>query len=856
MKILRLVLLGLLLMVVVVVTTGGVLINRWTRGPLPDAEGTVQITGLFDTVEIIRDEYGVPHIYASRTYDLRFAQGYVQAQDRWWQMEFARHAGRGTLQELTGKTDSLMGTDIFIRTAGWRRAAENDLANLPEEVITELQAFADGVNAYITSRSAGQLAFEYNILGMTGVDIPIVPWTPLDTLVWTKVMADDLGGNYSDELAHAEMIAALGEDMIADYWMEYPYDQHPTIIQPEDFPTPDETAASDNNSAGIVSLYSQLAGNYDASQGLIFGKGDGIGSNNWVVSGALTESGMPMLANDPHLGIGMPSIWYEIGLHCEPVSDECPYNVRGFTFPATAGIVIGHNEHIGWGVTNVGWDTQDLYRITVNPENPLQYEWNGEWRDMTVHEEVINFGDGEPSVTIQVRETHLGPILNDNQIDEQTGEILGFNNEDPIAFHWTSYEPSTIYYSIMLLNRAQNWDEFREALRLWDAPSQNFVYADVEGNIGYQTPGNVPVRAAGHTGKLPVDGSTDEFEWRGYVPFDLLPSVFNPERGYIETANQALVPLSYYDYLASELTDTYGEDANYIFDYSWDIGYRGQRIVEMLAATDQHNFDTFSAIQGDNKFLMAEAIAPTLASVDMGSEALNEARDWMREWDYQLHMDSPQAALFMHFWRQLMMNLYEDQLGEVSDPGGGGSNKLATTLLMDDPENIWWDDTTTEAVETRDAIIVRSFSEAYDAAVAQFGDERSTWSWGAMHTSMFVSNPLGLSGIDIIENTVNFGPVATSGGSDIVNATSWRFSSDADVNSFAVRSVPSMRMILDFSDLSNSQTIHTTGQSGHPMSEHYSDFVDAWRNIEYHPMSWTREQVESSAANTLILQPE
>ena len=485
MKLKRIILVGIglvILIALVLVAIGAVMINRWTRNPLPQHDGTLTVAGLDDTVEIIRDEYGIPHIYASTTHDLRFAQGYVQAQDRWWQMEFARHIGHGTIQELTGKSDALMRSDIFIRTVGWRRATENDLANLPPDVVAELQSFADGVNAYIMNRSAGELAFEYSILGLTGVNIPIEPWTPMDTLVWTKVMADDLSGNQGAERLYVEMLEALGEEMLEDYWIDYPFDDKSTIIQPEDYPDPESISMGANNwDIDLVSTTTELAGNFDASQGFVFGKGEGVGSNNWVVSGDLTESGMPLLANDPHLGIGMPSIWYEIGLHCQPVSDACPYNVRGFAFPAVPAIIIGHNERIGWGVTNVGWDTQDLYRITVNPDNPLEYEWNGEWREMEVVDEEIRFGDGQEPITIQVRITHLGPIINDNRIDEETGEILGFNNEDPLAFRWTAYEPSTIFQAIQLLNQAQNWDEFRAAISYWDTPSQNIVYADVDG---------------------------------------------------------------------------------------------------------------------------------------------------------------------------------------------------------------------------------------------------------------------------------------------------------------------------------------------------------------------------------------
>ncbi|MCA9891229.1 MAG: penicillin acylase family protein, partial [Anaerolineae bacterium] len=398
--------------------------------------------------------------------------------------------------------------------------------------------------------------------------------------------------------------------------------------------------------------------------------------------------------------------WYEVGLHCQPVTVECPFNVVGLTFSPAPTVVLGHNDNIGWGVTNVGWDTQDLYMLEINPDDPLQYRWNGEWRDMTVREEEIRFGDSEETVTIQVRETHLGPIITDNDVDDD-GNVSGFNNDEAMALHWTSYETGTIVSSLFALNQASNWDEFRDALRMWDAPSQNFVYADVEGNIGYQTPGRIPVRAAGHTGMLPVDGTTDENEWLGYLPFDYLPSVLNPDRNYIATANQALVPMDYYDQLAQELGDQFGEDANYVFGYRWAQGYRAERIVEMLQASDSHDFDTYQAIHGDNKLIFAEEIAPYVADVTFEDDTLTEARDWMLNWDYQMHMNSPQAALFAQFYVALADDLYNDQLGDVAN--ANNRQMWATTLLMADPENVWWDDINTPETETRDDIIQRAF---------------------------------------------------------------------------------------------------------------------------------------------------
>lgn len=851
-KILRYVLLFLLVIIVMAGIGLAIVYNGWTNGVLPQHSGEVKLAGLNDRVEVIRDGRGVPHIYASNSHDLFFAQGYTQAQDRWWQMEFSRRIGRGEIQELTGKSRALIGTDMFIRHAGWRKAAEADVAALSEEARAALQAFADGVNAYTTSRPISQLAFEYNILGITGVTVPLQAWTIADTLVWGKVMAWDLSGNQNSERFRATFLENYSAELLAQYAPEYDYATKITVLPAEDFPADTGTPIEANPVTGATTnTRGNLAGNFDDTTSFAFGRGDGIGSNNWVVSGSKSASGMPLLADDPHLGIRMPSIWYEIGLHCQPVSDACPYNVRGFTFALTPGIIIGHNDRIAWGVTNYGWDTQDLYRIEVNPDNPLQYKFNGEWIDMETREEVIRFGNRkDETLSFTVRETRFGPIINDNQLDDD-GNALGFNNENPLAMRWTALEQGTLFESVILLNKAQNWEEFRVALTFWDTPSQNFVYADIDGNIGYQAPGRVPVRAAGHIGLLPMDGTTDQYDWLGYVPFEYLPTSFNPERGYIASANQAPVPLSYYEQLRLALADQFGEDAHYAFGYEWANGYRGQRIVDMLEATDKHTFETFQAIHGDNEFLFAREIAPTIATIDMGDGTLNDLRDWLLNWDYQMHMDSPQAALFGMFFKTLVDTAFNDEL-DVFDYRaiGGDGNMVALAIMMNDPNHVFWDNITTEDVtETRDNTVALAFKQANDAVVAKLGADRTQWKWGNLHTATFVSNPLGESGIGLIENIVNRGAYPTSGGSAIVNATGW------NIETLTLRSVPSLRMVIDLADFTKNQGIHTTGQSGHPASPQYADYIDDWRNIRYYPMLWTREQVDSNKKDTLILAP-
>ncbi len=855
MRALKLIVFVLLLLVVVVIVGGFLVYNDTMRGPLPQTNGALTVSGLDAQVEVLRDATGVPHIYASTTHDLFFAQGYVQAQDRWWQMEFSRHIGRGAISELTGLNDSALGNDLFIRTAGWAEGAERDLAVLDADSLAMLSAFAEGVNAYITGRPADDLALEYRLLDVTGVRIEIAPWTALDTLVWGKVMAWNLTGTWPREIERAALLEALGEAMTFDYTPPYPYADpaKPEILADSDLPlTEASLGATVSAPMAAAPISPRMAGGVTGDLvyvGSSVAEDRGIGSNNWVATGAMTESGQPLLANDPHLGIQMPSIWYEIGLHCLPQTEACPYNVMGMTFPAVAGVISGHNDRIAWGVTNVGADVQDLYRITLNPENPLQYEWNGAWRDMTVREETIRIGDGEPPITIQVRETHLGPIINDNDLDED-GVPTGFNLIDPVALRWTGNDPSALLQSARMLDLAGNWDEFRAALSYWNVPAQNFVYADIDGNIGYQTPGSIPIRAAGHDGLTPVDGSTEAAEWRGYIPFDSLPRIYNPERQYIATANQAVAPLAYYDQLA----ETLGADAEYLLSYDWSYGYRGARINQLIGELAPLSIDDYATIHGDNLDWNAQEILPALAGLALNDPAMADARDWLADWDLRNDIDSPQAVLWGFFTAHLLDNLFSDQLPETSIVDA--HELFAVSLLLDDPSNVWWDDATTPNVtETPQDILAASLSDALASASAALGSDRGKWTWGAVHTASFVSNPLGLSGISLIENLVNRGPIAAGGGNEIVNATSYAATRAVETGVFAIRSLPSMRTVLDLSNWDNSRSTNTTGQSGHPFSTHYSDQIEAWRTIRYHPMPFSRAAVEAATADRLVLSP-
>ena len=567
------------------------------RASFPRTRGTIQVPGLHSSVEVLRDTQGVPQIYATDTHDLFFAQGYVHAQDRFWQMDFWRHIGSGRLSEMFG--ESQLETDKFLRTLGWARVVREELAALDPESLAVLDAYAEGVNAYLAQRRGPSLSLEYAVLGLLTPGYTPEPWTPLHSLTWAKAMAWDLGGNMKLELERAVLLRKLGPQRLAELFPPYPAENPVIVAGPYAARTGGYTYAAELEAA--LPALSRVGARMQTLNTLLGGGLDGIGSNNWVVSGSRTTTGAPLLANDMHLAPRIPSIWYENGLHCEPVSPACPLEVVGYSFAGLPGVIVGHNRDIAWGVTNVGPDVQDLYLERLNPQNSDQYEVNGQWVDMTIVEETIQVAGSEP-VLLTVRTTRHGPILSD--VDEAYGGLAaaqaGATGESyAVALRWTALDPTSIVRSELHLDQAHNWDEFRAALRDWDVPSQNFIYADRIGNIGYQTPGRIPIRASGD-GRLPVPGWTDAYNWESYIPFEELPSAFNPPQGFIATANNAVVGAGY----------------PYLITTDWDYGYRARRIVDLLEATPKISAEDFQRIHGDDFNAMGPVLVPLLERLE------------------------------------------------------------------------------------------------------------------------------------------------------------------------------------------------------------------------------------------------
>lgn len=801
----------ILLVVVLLLGLAGFGVGYATvRRAWPQTDGTLQVTGLRAPVTVIRDRWGIPHIYASNLHDLLFAQGYVHAQDRFWQMEFWRRIGSGRLAEVLGR--SALPTDRFVRTIGWHRAAAQEWEQSDPETRAALEAYAEGVNAYISSRK-GRLGLEFTLLGLTGRKFDPEPWTPLHTITWGKVMAWDLGGNMDEELVRAGIIARLGAGAAPVLMPPHPPDR-PVIA-----PHPLTPATLRSVPEAVFTAH-------------FLGEGDGLGSNNWVVAGSRTETGMPLLANDPHLGVQMPSIWYEVGLHCEPKGPDCPLHVVGASFPGVPGVIIGHNDRIAWGVTNVNPDVQDLFVEKVNPEHPNQYEYQGRWEEMQIVREEIRVAGEEEPVVVFARITRHGPIINDIVGGEEEDWSYGWQ---PLALSWTALQPGTVIRSILLLNKAQNWEEFREALSYWDVPGQNFVYADVEGNIGYQMSGRVPIRAGGD-GSVPVPGWTGEYEWVGYIPYDDLPRAFNPPEGYIVTANNAVV----------------GPDYPYLLTVDWSdrTALRAQRIVELIEELTPISGDDMKAIQGDNLSVWTREILPYVTALSSDDPRVAQALDLLRAWDGQSRRDSAAAALFESFRLHLVERTFQDDLGDSLLRQAKALVIYALEDLIADPQSAWFDDRRTPARETRDEVVRQALEDAVAELTERLGPDMGKWRWGDLHTTTFKNQTLGQSGIAWIERIFNRGPVATDGTAGTVNNTAYNLNAP-----YAVRSGPSYRQIVDVGDWSRSVSMHTTGQSGHPFHRHYDDMIDPWRNLQYHPMLWSRTEVEAQAESLLLLTP-
>jgi penicillin amidase len=861
----RLVALVLVVVVVaVVVTVAGV--TYITARALPTTDGTIVVAGLDGEVQVHRDANGIVHIQATTTHDLFLAQGYVHAQERMWQMEVWRHISAGRLAELFGGEDRLE-TDRFIRTLGWRQAAERDLAAIGPDGLAVLEAYAEGVNAWLDAER-GDLGLAWLVVGAEPE-----PWTVLDTLSWGKVQAWNLGGNMDSELFRYLADARLGDPARTDELFP-PYRDGAPIITPGDdadegtvaeAPTDAPAAGTTPSMAPVATLqdaeaqaWRDVAGLSErllALAGLDLADGlasdHGIGSNNFVVAPERSLSGGALLANDPHLGISMPSIWFINGLHCTTVGDACPYDVVGVSFPGVPGVVLGHNAHIAWGATNADPDVQDLVVETPDPADPERYIGpDGSSLPYTVRTERILVKGGEP-VDLVVRETIHGPILND--VDERLADA------PLMALRWSGTHPAAgpdrTYEAILGLNTAASFDEFQDALSLYGAPSQNFVYADVDGHIGYQLPGFVPIRSdPDDRGLRPVRGDDGSGEWVGRIAYDDMPTQLDPLVGWIVSANNELVDASYGPFLAAEA----------------DPGYRAERIIELIDGYGQDGLtvDELSIIQNDTAPLRGRDIVPLLEDVAPATDAGRAIAEQISAWDGICDTASTGCAAYSVWEYRVLRALFDDELGPLArDYVGSPFSWVVLTSALEDTASAWWDDVTTPDVTETAADRV---AEAMDAAGADleaaYGDPVE-WTWGRLHTASFAEGTIGMSGIGPLEWYANGPTLAVPGTAGAADNSYYRLSRGYPdptdetfeplpvTGLFTVTNLPTYRLVIDMADPDGGRLIITTGQSGNPFDRHYTDMIEPWATGQTVPLPFTPEAIAAATVATLTLTP-
>jgi penicillin G amidase len=859
-------------LLVVVLAIVAVLAVTWVRRPFPVTEGEIQVPGLTGKVSVVRGDHGIPQIYADSTDDLFRAEGFVHAQDRFFEMDLRRHITAGRLSELVGNGG--LETDRVIRTLGWRRVAEAELPTLKPETRRYLQAYADGVNAYLHKEGdPSKVSLEYVVLGQKVPDYRIEDWTPVDSLAWLKAMAWDLRGDYSAELMRARLAGTMSINQINELYPPYPFAQNKPILSSRDWSAPSSTSSTASRSAG-----SALPSGADLSAGTskeagrayavvqraldkvpaTMGRGDGIGSNSWVVAGNRTSTGKPLLANDPHLGVSIPGIWYQVGLHCRSVSTSCPFDVAGYSFAGLPGVVIGHNQSIAWAFTNLGPDVSDFFLEQVRGNTYLR---DGKQVPLTMRTETIKVGGGGEQ-TITVRSTAHGPILSDAvETVASAGERPPVNGRTSpgsyeVALQWTGLGVNQTADAIFGLNTAQNFEQFRAAAKSFAVPAQNLLYADTAGNIGYQAPGQVPIRSRymdAAPGFWIRPGWVSSWDWKGYVPFDSMPYSYNPPEGFLVTANQAVTD-SGTPFLTTE----------------WDYGFRAQRIRSLLEDNAKVTPAMMSQIQGDTRSQFAPTLVKALLDVDLGRDDFTkQAQDLLRGWDFRTPADDSDsgaaAAYYNAVWSNLLNLTFNDELPLDLRADGGDQWMQAVTALLSKPRSAWWDDKSTPGVtEGKGEILRKALVEARLQLTKELGKEPADWQWGQLHQLTLQHQVLGGEDVPgIVRQLFNRGPISLPGGSAIVNANGWDASQtagcvahkDEPCRGFGVSWAPSMRMVVDLSDLDRSRWVNQTGNSGHAYDEHYNDQSEAWAKNELFDWPFSTKAVRDAGGDELTLVP-
>jgi penicillin amidase len=779
----------------------------------PQIDGRLKIAGLTATVDIVRDAEGIPHIYAGSPGDAYFALGFVHAQDRLWQLELNRRIPAGRMAEILGP--GALDTDRFLRTLGVRRNAEQILANLSPESRAALESYAKGINAYLANRS-GPLPPEFLLTGAPSPE----PWQAVDSIGWQTMMAWDLSANWSQELLRMRLAQRLSLQQINEFLPPYPGDP---VLNTQDY----------------TRLYRELGGTTQQLSRIAAiappSYVEGMGSNNWVVGGTLSETGKPLLANDPHLSLSAPSLWYLAHLSAPGL------NVIGATLPGLPTVLLGRNQRIAWGFTNTASDIQDLFIERVNPADKKQYQTPDGWADFRVRNEIIRV-KGRPDVTLEVKESRHGPVI--------TGAlpILAKASIDAknyvIAFSWTALRPDDrSLQANVQINRAKNWQDFLDAAKHFSAPQQNIVYADIDGNIGFIAPARIPIRKAENDlkGLAPSPGWDARYDWGGFIPFDELPRQYNPSSQRMMTANQKIVGPDYPHFLTSE----------------WVLPYRAMRIDQMLDATPKHSMNSFAEMQKDYVSLAAQELLPILRNTVPRTDRAKAALDALAGWRGEMDANSAQPLIFNAWMREASRRIFADELGEALMKDYWEQRNvhqpMVNVLKNKDGQGRWCIDISkpsTDKPQSCGDVLSVALDDALGDLERRYGKDMSQWRWGSAHVARSEHRPFGK-----VEPLAKIFDIRIPAPGDLYTVNSARFNLRDEKEPFASRHGPGLRALYDLSDLENSRFIQSTGQSGNPFSSLYRNYTQRWADVAYVPMKTQRAEVEKNKLGTLTLSP-
>jgi penicillin amidase len=818
-------------------------------------------------VTVLRDKQGVPRVYADSAEDLFLAQGFIHAQDRFFEMDYRRMVASGRLAEIVGDDPAAIASDTMVRTLGWRRIAHDEFDLLAPQTRTWLRAYADGVNAYLATRSPSRLAVEYLALSDLVATGDPEMWEPVDSLVWLKAMAWDMRGNYQDELYRALSYSTLQDvDLVEELFPPFEASGNTPILQPGDLLAPlnvssantvgrtvGSRAAGDAQrnhlTTGALTALSQAREAVSHVSRLV-GYGDATGSNAFAVSGEHTASGAPLLANDPHLALTIPSPWTQMGLHCTTVSAECPFDVAGFGFAGFPGLMIGQNADLSWGLANLRADVTDFFVEQIRGDNVRQ---GNAWEPVSTHHETISVAGGDP-VELTVRTAGGRPIISDVLGQEDTTAVAHSPGASPSALNqyavsldWTALSPGTTADAIFALNAAGSPEDVQAAAAAFSAPAQAIVFATAAGDIGFQAAGRIPQRAKvpGYgiptDGSWPQDGQETATRWQGWLPAEQMPRALNPSDGFIIAANQAVLPTGKGPFLSRD----------------WDYGFRSERVrtllTEAIDSGEPITPATANTIQTDILSPGPTYVVPALLSVDVPSGFESDGQRLLRHWDGLMATDSAGAVFFAETWHHLLQLTFWDELPAKVRPDGGGRWLTVLIGMLEAHEDPFWDDRSTlNVVETRDEVLRQSLVAARQSLTQRVSKNPADWTWGALHQLELQHPVLGTDTRPFpVRHFANPPSVALPGSILTVNATSW----DATAGSFAIHSGPSMRMVVDVGRPNASTWVNSTGASGHPASPHYRDQMHSWIAGETYPFLFTRTIVERAGVDMLTLTP-